>query len=119
MAAAERPLGAAEPRFSAGFRGGVFRDEDDREPALAEALVDGKIPATVATPVLRAALAGHSKDVMELAEPALSKRDPSASAQRALVEKLLKGFQMTLEKMSFFFFLFLSLFLFCWWMRFQ
>ena len=39
MAAAERPLGAAEPRFAAGFRGGVFRDEDDREPALAEDLV--------------------------------------------------------------------------------
>ena len=44
MAAAERPLGAAEPRlapgfFAAGFREGAFRAEDDREPALAEDLV--------------------------------------------------------------------------------
>ncbi|RLS49405.1 MAG: dehydrogenase [Planctomycetota bacterium] len=69
----------------------LFQSKDTAAgQALAEALVEGKIPATVATPVLRAALAGHSKDVMELAEPALSKRDPSASAQRALVEKLLK-----------------------------
>lgn len=44
MAAAERPLGAAEPRvalgfFAAGFREGALRAEDDREPALAEDLV--------------------------------------------------------------------------------
>ena len=44
VAAAERPLGAAEPRlapgfFAAGFRAGAFRDEEDREPALAEDLV--------------------------------------------------------------------------------
>lgn len=44
MAAVERPLGAAEPRLAAGFfalalREDALRDEDDREPALAEDLV--------------------------------------------------------------------------------
>ena len=57
--------------------------------ALANALQNGKIPATVSTAVLRASLGGYPAGVRDLAEPVLAKRDPSAAAQRALVDKLL------------------------------
>ena len=57
--------------------------------ALAQALVDGKIPPTVSTAVLRTALSGHSKEIRDRVESTLARRDPSASAQRALVDKLL------------------------------
>ena len=57
--------------------------------ALATTLLNGKIPATVSTALLRTALAGHGKEMTDRLEPALAQRDPSASAQRAMVDKLL------------------------------
>ncbi|MFM8931233.1 MAG: hypothetical protein ACKOS8_05060, partial [Gemmataceae bacterium] len=52
-------------------------------------LVDGRIPPTVSTALLRTALAGHGKEILDRVEPTLARRDPSVSAQRALVDKLL------------------------------
>lgn len=69
---------------------GLFQAKDPAAgQALTQALVDGKIPPTVSTALVRTALAGHGKEILERAEPTLAKRDPSVSAQRALVDKLL------------------------------
>ncbi len=71
---------------------GLFQAKDIAAGnALAQTLEEGKIPPTVSTATLRAALAGHGKSVSERAEGALAKRDPSASSQRALVDQLLAG----------------------------
>lgn len=69
---------------------GLFQAKDPAAgKALAQALVDGRIPPTVSTALLRTALAGHGKEILERVEPTLARRDPSVSAQRALVDKLL------------------------------